>query len=137
MTAVWDSFVAGLPVLLLHFAVTIAMLVAAITVYVWTTPHKDLALVRQGNMAAAISLSAAIVGLAIPLAVCMATSVNVADVVIWGVLTLLVQIIAFRLTDLILRDLPRRIEAGETGPALVLAAIKLAVALVNAAAISG
>jgi putative membrane protein len=137
MDAVLDSFLAGLPVLLLHLAVTVAMLVVAVVIYTAITPHKDFALVRQGNMAAAISLSGAIVGLALPLALCMAVSVNVADIVIWGVLTLVLQLLAFRLTDLVLRDLPRRIEAGETGPALVLAAIKLSVAMINAAAISG
>ena len=67
----------------------------------------------------------------------MAASVSVYDIVIWGVVTLVLQILAFRITDLLLRDLPRRIEAGEIGPALLLGAIKLAVAAVNAAAVSG
>jgi len=137
MQAVLDSFWAGLPVLLLHLSVTVAMLVVAVLIYTATTPYKDWALVRQGNIAAAVSLSGAIVGLALPLAICMAVSVNVADIVIWGVLTLFLQILAFRITDLALRDLPRRIEAGEVGPALLLAAIKLAVAMINAAAVSG
>ena len=137
MQAVLDSFWAGLPVLLLHLSVTVAMLVVAVLIYTAMTPYKDWALVRQGNVAASVSLSGAIIGLALPLAICMAVSVNVADIVIWGVLTLFLQILAFRITDLVLRDLPRRIEAGEIGPALLLAAIKLAVAMINAAAVSG
>lgn len=137
MEAVLQSFLAGFPVLMLHSSVTLAMLVVGVLVYTALTPHKDFALVRQGNTAAAISLSGAIVGLALPLAASMAASVSVYDIIIWGVVTLVLQILAFRITDLLLRDLPRRIEAGEIGPALLLVAIKLAVAAINAAAVSG
>lgn len=137
MEAVLQSFLVGFPVLLMHFLVTIAMLVAGVAVYIWITPHKDVALVREGNVAAAISLSGAILGLAIPLAMSMSVSVNVADIVIWGLLTLVIQLLVFRLTDLVLRDLPARIEAGEVAAALMLAAIKLAVAAITAAAVSG
>lgn len=137
MEAVLQSFLAGFPVLLMHFFVTVVMLAAGVAVYVWITPHKDLALVKGGNVAAAISLSGAVLGLAIPLAMSMSVSVNVADIVIWGLLTLVIQLVVFRLTDLVLRDLPARIESGEVAAALVLSAIKLAVAAVTAAAVSG
>ena len=137
MDVVLQSFLAGFPVLLMHFLVTIVMLVVGVTIYVWITPHKDVALVREGNIAAAISLSGAILGLAIPLAMSMSVSVNVADIVIWGLLTLVIQLSVFRLADLLLRDLSARIEAGEVAAALLLSAIKLAVAAITAAAVSG
>lgn len=137
MDVVLQSFLAGFPVLLMHFLVTIVMLAVGVTIYVWITPHKDVALVREGNVAAAISLSGAILGLAIPLAMSMSVSVNVADIVIWGLLTLVIQLIVFRLADLLLRDLSARIEAGEVAAALLLSAIKLAVAAITAAAVSG
>ena len=137
MDVVLQSFLAGFPVLLMHFLVTIVMLLVGVTIYVWITPHKDVALVREGNVAAAISLSGAILGLAIPLAMSMSVSVNVADIVIWGLLTLVIQLIVFRLADLLLRDLSARIESGEVAAALLLSAIKLAVAAITAAAVSG
>ena len=137
MDAVLQSFLAGFPILLMHFLVTIAMLVVGVTIYIWITPHKDVTLVREGNVAAAISLSGAILGLAIPLAMSMSVSVNVTDIVIWGLLTLVIQLIVFRLADLVLPDLSARIEAGEVAAALLLSAIKLAVAVITAAAVSG
>ena len=84
-----------------------------------------------------MSISGAIVGLAIPLAVCMATSVNVWDIVIWGIVTLLIQILAFRIGDALLKDVPTRIENGEMGAAILIVGIKLAIALINAAAVAG
>ena len=137
MEAVWQSLLSGLPVFMLHTSVTLAMLAAAVGLYMLSTPYRDIALIREGNIAAAISLSGAVIGLALPLAMCMAASVSVWDILLWGVVTLLLQILAFRITDLLLRDLPRRIVAGEIGPALLLVAVKLAVAFVNAAAVSG
>ena len=107
MDAVLQSFMSGFPVLMLHSSVTLAILAVGVTVYV------------------------------IPLAFAMSASVNVLDIVVWGGVTVILQLLAFKITDLLLRDLPRRIEAGEVGPALVLVAIKLAVAAVNAAAVSG
>ncbi|HCH56233.1 MAG TPA: hypothetical protein DEV64_04010 [Rhodospirillaceae bacterium] len=137
MDPVFQSFLAGFPVLLLHFAVTIAMLAIGITIYHFVTPYHELHLVRSGNTAAAVSISAAIVGMAIPLAICMATSVSVWDIVIWGVVTLLIQILAYRIADAMLKDLPNRIENGEIGAAIMVVGIKLSVAFINAAAIAG
>lgn len=137
MDAVIQSFLAGFPVLLLHLAVTLGMLGIGVTIYHFVTPYHELRLIRNGNTAAALSISGAIVGLAIPLAICMATSVNVWDIVIWGIVTLLIQILAYRIGDALLKDLPTRIENGEMGAAILVVGIKLAVSFINAAAVAG
>ncbi len=137
MDAVIDSFLAGFPVLMLHSSLTIAMLVAGTVIYVWITPWDELALIRAGNTAAAVSLGGAIMGLAIPLAFAMSVSVGVWDILIWGPVTLVLQVIAYRITDAVLKDLPARIEAGEMPAAVLMVSIKLAVAAINAAAVSG
>ena len=137
MDAAIQSFLTGIPFLLTHFGVTVLMLLVGVFVYMWMTRHDELALIRDGNTAAAVSLAGAVVGLAIPLAVCMANSASVWDIVLWGVVTLVIQMITFWIIDLWLRDLSKRIEAGEIGTAILLVSVKLAVALINAAAISG
>jgi len=137
MDAALQSFIAGFPVLMLHSSVTLAMLTLAVVVYIRITPWDDLGLIRSGNVAAAVSLGGAIVGLALPLAFAMSASVAVFEILIWGPVTLILQIIAYRITDLLLRDLPARIEAGELGAAIVLVSIKIGVAAINAAAVAG
>ena len=132
-----QSFLSGIPFLLTHFGVTIVMLVVGAFIYIKITSHDEMALIRDGNNAAAVSLSGAILGLAIPLAFCMANSVNVYDIVIWGLVTLVIQLVTFWIIDLWLRDLSKRIEEGQVGTAILLASVKLAVASINAAAISG
>ena len=131
------AFSAGFPHMLLHTGVTIALLLIGAALYAAMTPYRDVQLVREGNTAAAISLGAALVGLAIPLAVAMAASVSVLEIVIWGVAVIVVQLFVFRMTDLVLRGLPKRIQAGEVAAATLLAAVKLATAVVLAAAVAG
>ncbi len=136
-TPILQSLLAGLPVLLLHLAVATAVWAAALLLYVWITPHKELALIREGNEAAAISFGGAAIGLAVPLAFCLRYSVNIWDILIWGSVILVLQLIAFRVLDFIIKDLPRRIENNERAAAIFLAMTKFAVAALNAAAVSG
>ena len=137
MDAAIQSFLAGIPFLLSHFGVTVLMLVIGVFIYMLITSHDERALIREGNTAAAISLAGAILGLAIPLAFCMASSVNVYDIVIWGIVTLVIQLATFWIIDIWLRDLSKRIEEGQVGTAILLVSVKLAVASINAAAVSG
>jgi putative membrane protein len=137
MEAVLQSFLNGFPVLLMHFSVTLLMLVAGAVIYQMITPYNELDLIRGGNIAAALSFSGALVGLALPLAVCMARSLNLWDIIIWGCLTLFIQLIAYRIGDALLKDLPKRIETGELSAATTIVGIKLSVAMINAAAVAG
>jgi putative membrane protein len=137
MEAVLESLTTGFPVLLLHFLVTVTMLTVGVVIYLWMTPYPEMELIRNGNIAAAISLGAAILSLAIPLAFSMSVSVSVIDIIAWGLVTLAVLLIVYRVIDFLMKDLPKRIEDGEMGPALLLASVKLGVAAITAAAVSG
>lgn len=135
--AVLQSFIAGFPVLMAHSAVTFVILGVGVALYMRITPMDELNLIRAGNNAASLSLGGAIVGLALPLAFCLASSVSVYDILLWGVVTLVMQLIAFRIVDLVLKDVPDRIEAGEVGASILLVSVKIATAAVNSAAVTG
>jgi len=132
-----QAFATGFPLTLLHAGVTVAILFAAAALYVMLTPHKEITLIREGNTAAAVSLSGVLIGLAIPLAVSLKASTTLVDLALWGVATMLVQLFIFRLVDLVLRGLPRRIQEGEMSAAAMLVGAKVATALILAAAVSG
>lgn len=132
-----QSLIAGLPIFMLHLASATLIWAVALGLYTAITPHREFALIRANNRAAAISFGGAAIGLALPLAFCLAASVNVWDIAIWGSVTLILQLIAFRAVDLVLGDLSKRIEADEVAPAIFLAMTKIALAALNAAAVSG
>lgn len=132
-----QSLFAGLPIFMLHLGSATLAWAVALALYVWITPHREFALIREGNMAAAVSFGGAAIGLALPLAFCLAASVNVWDVVIWGSVTLILQLIAFRAVDLLIGNLSKRIEENEIAAATFLAMTKIALATLNAAAVAG
>jgi putative membrane protein len=136
VAAVIDSFLAGAPVLLLHGGVTLLMLVLGVILYMWMTPYEDIKLIRDGNTAAGIALGGVILGMAIPLAITLKGSLNIWDIVIWGVFVIILQMAVFKIMDWILRGLPQRISDGEVGAAVFLACTKLAVGAISAGAIA-
>lgn len=129
-----QAFAAGFPVFLAHAGVTVVILFAAAALYVLLTPHKEIALIREGNTAAAVSLGGVLLGLAIPLSASLRASANVIEIGLWGAVTVVVQLLVFRLVDMLLRGLPRRIQEGEMSAAALLVGAKIATALVVAAA---
>jgi putative membrane protein len=137
MLAAWNSVVAGLPVLLTQLALTTALFVIGLAIYVWLTPYRELKLIREGNVAAAITLSGQMLALAIPLGGMLAHSVSLADIALWGVVAVILQLIAFAAVAILVRDLPKAIERGEVSRALVLATAQIVAGIFNAAAMSG
>ena len=131
-----QAFASGFPVALLHIAVSVVMLLGAAALYIVLTPHKEISLVRQGNVAAAVDLAGALVGLALPLAVSLKGSTSLVDVALWGVATVAIQLLVFRLVDVLLHDLPKRIKDGEMAAAALLVGAKLATAMIVAAAVA-
>jgi putative membrane protein len=133
---VLQAWATGFPVTVLHVLVTMLILAAGAAVYALITPHKEVALVREGNAAAAVSFGGVLVGLALPLAASLAASESFAELVVWGATTVFVQLAVFRLTDLALHDLPTRIARGEMAAAALMVGAKIATAVVLAAAVA-
>lgn len=132
-----QAFATGFPLTLLHIGVTVLILLAGAAAYVLMTPHKEITLIREGNTAAAVSLGGVLLGLAIPLSVSLNASTNLIELGLWGVATVLVQLLVFRLVDILLRGLPQRIQEGEMSAAALLVGAKLSTAVIVAAAVSG
>lgn len=135
MDAAFNSLAAGLLDLVIHLAVTASIYIAGLFVYVKLTPHKEVALIQDGNVAAAISFGGLVIGLAIPLTICLMTAYSVWEILVWGVTSLVLQLFLFRMTDLVLRGLSARIEDGQIASAITLSAFKIAGSLALGAAI--
>ena len=123
---------------LIYFAVALLLFVAFTFVYVKVTPYNEIALIREGNTAAATSLSGAMLGFALPLASTVANAVNLMDLVLFAVLATVVQLIVFVFARMLMPGLTDAIAKGGSGSvsqAIFLATISVAVGLLNAAAL--
>jgi len=123
----------GLPVLLLQFAICIVLLVVGVAVYTKVTPFHELELLREGNVAAATVLGGAVVALAIPLAALLATTHAALDIVVWGIVAILLQLVTVVIACHLMRGMRLTIEQGSLAAALPITAAQLAIALLNAA----
>jgi putative membrane protein len=137
MDRIFATLQQGLPVLAEQFALTLALLGVGIACYTMLTPFHEWRLVRQGNVAAGIVVAGTLVALAIPLAATLASSVVTLDILLWGLVALVIQLTTFVAATLLIRGLRTMIEADNVAAALVLIGIQIAVALLNAGAMSG
>ena len=137
MNAILDALAAGLPVLLPQFALTLGLLGIGAALYMVLTPYREIALIRDGNVAAGIAFAGAIVALAMPLAVTLGTSRAIVDVLVWGVIAIILQIVVFLVVSALIRGMRGMIEADNRAAGILLAGVQIAVALLNAGAMAG
>ncbi len=123
----------GLPAFISYFATAGALLALFLGVYLWITPYREIALIRAGNAAAAASLSGALLGFVLPLASAIAHSVSLLDMAIWGLIALIVQLLAYLAARLLLPALATDIPAGQVASGVLTGALALAVGILNAA----
>jgi putative membrane protein len=128
------SYLQGLPAFAGFFGVGLGFVALFLALYIHLTPHRELQLIRDGNIAASTALAGALTGFCLPLASAIAHSVNVVDLAVWGVVALLAQFAAHLLVRLLLPQFPVRIERGEQAAAVLSATIHVGVGLLNAAA---
>jgi putative membrane protein len=122
-----------LPSFLAYFGVAMALVAVFLLVYVNVTPYDEISLIRQGNTAAAISLSGALIGFAMPVANVIAHSDALGDLAAWGAIAGVIQLLTYLVARFALPHLAEDIPAGKISEAIFLAALSLVVGLVNAA----
>jgi putative membrane protein len=126
----------GLPTFLIFFVIAIGLVAIYLVLYTLATAHNEFALIRQNVISAAVALGFSLVGFALPLASAIVHAQSIMDCIIWGLVALAVQIFAYWLVRLVMRDLSQRIAAGEMAAALFLGAASLSAGIINAAAMT-
>jgi len=122
-----------LPAFLACFAVAIVLLALFPLVSLNVTPYHELVLIRSGNTAAALSLSGALPGFAMPVANVIAHGDTRVGLAAWGAIAGVVQLLAYLVLRFTLPPLHQDIPAGKMAPAVFLAVVLLTVGLINAA----
>lgn len=131
------AFLNGAGHFLAAFGLACAFLVAFKLIYQAITPYDERRLIRDGNIASAITFGGAMIGFALPVASALSETESIVEFAAWALLAGIIQILAFLIVRMIVvKDLPARIERGETAMAIYLAAVAIAVGLINAASMT-
>lgn len=122
-----------LPAFLSYFAVSMALLVVFLVVYINVTPYNEIRLIREGNIAASISLAGTLFGFAMPIANVIAHSDALPDLTAWGIIAGTIQVLAYLVARFTLPQLAKDIPESRIAPAVFLASLSITVGLINAA----
>lgn len=132
MRQVFESF-ARFDEFLVYLGLALVLLGLFMAIYIRITPYREIALIREGNMAASFSLSGSMLGFIIPLAAAVRFSVGLVDMALWGLVALVVQLLAFVAVKLMIPNLTRDIPENKTAQGFFLGTWSLGVGLLNAA----
>lgn len=131
------NFQASAIAFLVAFLAAGAFTIAFKVIYQLATPYNERTLIREGNVAAAITLGAALLGYVLPLASALEHTVSLPEFAVWALLAGVIQIVAFTVVRvLVMRDFSDRIARGELAAAIYMGSISLCVGLLNAACMS-
>jgi putative membrane protein len=84
---------------LLYLAVSLVLLLVGLILMEITTKVKEFSLMAKGNKAASFVLGGRLLGLAIVLFSSLANSISLIDMILWGSIGIVAQIIVFYLAE--------------------------------------
>jgi putative membrane protein len=125
--------ISGFPAFIIHLAAALVVLALFVFIYIRITPYHEIELIRTGNIAAAISLSGAMIGFTIPLAKSIAQSGSLPDMLMWGGIALVVQLLAYAIVRLLIPGIAKDIPEGHIAQGAFLGMLSLAIGILNAA----
>jgi putative membrane protein len=106
-------------------------------IYQWATPYHERTLIRDGNVAAAVTLGAALLGYVLVLASALEHTASLIEFAIWALVAGVIQIVAFTIVRrIVMPDFADRIVRGELAAAIYMGSISISVGLLNAACLT-
>lgn len=129
-------YLAGLPAFLLYFAGGLAYLGLFGVIYSRVTRHHEFRLIREGNMAGVVAFLGALAGFALPLSKSIAQSVNLIDFAVWATIAFVVQIFAYLVACMLMKDVTAKMNEGHVATGLWLGGVALLFGILNSASMT-
>lgn len=115
-----------------YLATAVVLLGVFCILYEKFTPYREFHLIKENNMAAAITLGGAMLGFTVPLVSSIYYTRSVLEMALWACITGVVQLLVFT----VLRRWAPLIEKGQVAPAIFMASTSVCIGLINAVCIS-
>lgn len=128
------TYLSTLPTFALWFSTCAILLGIYAVVYAAVTPKRELAMIREGNVAVSIAFTGALIGYSLTLASVMMSAASRVDLALWAVVGLIVQLTAYWVAALLLGGHVReRFEKNDIAAGVFIGGIAIAVGIINAA----
>ncbi|MCX8746543.1 MULTISPECIES: DUF350 domain-containing protein [Snodgrassella] len=119
-----------------YFGVALLLLIVFIIFYIRITPVAELKLIKQGNLACAVSMSGAMIGFCITLISSMLQSVNLISFIIWGAAAMIVQILVYFIATLLIPKANFELANNNIAVGALFFGLSVSIGILNAAALS-
>ena len=136
MNEQFGLFLTNLSEFLFFFVAAAALTLIFVLLYTRVTRHNELSLIKKNSTAAALAFSGSLIGFALPLASTMINSVTVVEMVLWGLVALIVQVLVYLVIRLPMPRISERIEADEVAAGIWLGSCSIVAGILNAAAMT-
>jgi len=125
----------ALPYLAYLFS-ALLMLAGFLALYTRVTRFDEWALIREGNLAAALSLGGALLGFSCTLAFAIALHATWQAFLAWSLAAMAVQVVVYASLARLLRGMNLAIHEGNTAMGGLMGAVSLGVGVINAACLT-
>jgi putative membrane protein len=120
----------------LHLVAAGFLLCVFFLVYTWTTPFDEMTLIRQGNVAAALTLGGAMIGFSMTVASGLVHTDALGSFFGWSAAAAAIQLLTYALVTRLLHMSRQHIEGNNVAFGVLLASISISVGAVSAGALS-
>jgi putative membrane protein len=120
----------------LHLVAAGLLLFVFFLIYTWIVPFDELKLIRQGNVAAALTLGGALIGFSMTVASGLLHTDNLVSFAAWSAAAAAIQLLTYVLVSHLLHMSKQQIEGNNVAFGVLLASISISVGAVSAGALS-
>ncbi len=136
MSELFDNFGTSLFEFLIFFVAAAVLTILFVLIYTRITRHNEIDLIKNNSIAASVAFSGSLIGFGLPLASTIINSVTVVEMVLWGIIALVVQVLTYLLIRLPMPRISERIEANEVAAGIWLGSCSLVAGILNAASMT-
>ena len=119
-----------------YMLVGIAMTVVFAAVYLRITPVEELRLIKNGNLACALSFSGALVGFCLTLASSIAHSVSFIDFILWALAAAVIQIFVYFAATMMIKGATAELIGNNVAVGTLFGAVSISIGILNAACLT-
>lgn len=117
---------------LLYFLSSFFVFCIFAKIYIKFTPYNEIALIKSGNLAVSIAFSGALLGYAINLGFVMMYAHNLAQYLIFAIISAIIQLVCYKVVDKLFKGLSSEIQMyGNIPVATLYAAVAVCIGIIN------
>ena len=120
----------------LHLVAAGLLLFVFFLVYTWLMPFKEITLIRQGNVAAALTLGGALIGFSMTVASGLVHTDALGSFVGWSAAAAVIQLLTYVFVSRLLHMSKQQIEGNNIAFGVLMASISISVGAVSAGGLS-